>query len=229
MNRTVIDCDEKDGQLQVAVGPSPFWENPPEKDRQPLLCSTDQVLVCIGRRPQSFSMGLENIGVQTDDKGWITADERMQTSVNNVYAIGDILGPSRIMLAHAASAEGMVAAENATGTYRKMDYQAVPTAIFTAPEIACIGLSEQQAIAGGYEIRAESMLFRTIGKAQVTGEIAGEVKIVFDAKSGKVLGFISSGPIPRILLPKRPSPFGMGQRLETSALPFMHIQPTLKS
>ncbi len=106
-----------------------------------------------------------------------------------------------------------------------MDYQAVPTAIFTAPEIACIGLSEQQAIAGGYEIRAESMLFRTIGKAPVTGEIAGEVKIVFDAKSGKVLGFISSGPIPRILLPKRPSPVRHGATIGDIGIT-IHAHPT---
>lgn len=100
----------------------------------------------------------------------------MQTNVNNVYAIGDILGPFRIMLAHVASAEGIVATENAMGLAPKMDYQAVPAAIFTSPEVACVGLSEQQAIGGGYETRAESVLFRTIGKAQVTGEIGGEAK-----------------------------------------------------
>lgn len=194
LNRTVMDCEETEGRLQVAIGPSPYLENPSAKDRDPLICSVDKMLVCIGRQPNSFGLGLENIGVRTDDKGWIVADEQMQTHGDNVYAIGDILGPTRIMLAHVASTEGLIAAENAMGSNRKMDYRAVPAAIFTSPEVACVGLSEQQAIEEGYEIRAESALFRTIGKAQVTGEISGEAKIIYDAKDGNVLGVHIIGP-----------------------------------
>lgn len=159
-----------------------------------MIFSVDKMLVCIGRQPNSFGIGLENLGVRTDEKGWIGADELMQTNADNVYAIGDILGPSRIMLAHVASAEGIVAAENAMGLNRKMDYDAVPAAIFTSPEVACVGLSEQQAIEEGYEIHAESVLFRTTAKAQVTGEISGEAKIISDANSGKVLGVHIIGP-----------------------------------
>ncbi len=194
LNRTVIDCEEIDGRLQVAVGPSPFLEKPSDKDKEPLICSVDKMLVCIGRQPNSAGLGLQNPGVQTDEKGWIVADDYMQTNVDNVYAIGDILGPSRIMLAHVASAEGIVAAENAMGSNRKMDYHAVPEAIFTSPEVACVGLSEQQAIEGGYEIRTESVLFRTTAKAQVMGEIGGQAKIIYDANSGKVLGVHIIGP-----------------------------------
>jgi dihydrolipoamide dehydrogenase len=194
LSRTVIDWEEIDGRLKATIGPSPFLESPSDKDRDPLICIVDKILICIGRRPNSSGIGLESIGVQTDEKGWIVADEQMRTNAANVYAIGDILGPSRVMLAHVASAEGIVAAENVMGLNRKMDYSAVPGAIFTSPEVACVGLSEQQAQQEGYEIRSDSVLFRTIGKSQVIGEIAGEAKIVYDADNGKVLGVHMIGP-----------------------------------
>jgi dihydrolipoamide dehydrogenase len=111
-----------------------------------------------------------------------------------VYAIGDILGPEKIMLAHVASTEGQVAAENAMEKSRTMDYHVVPGAIFTTPEVANVGLSETQAIEQGYSVRADSVLFRTLGKAQVIGEIAGEAKIVSEADSGKILGVHIVGP-----------------------------------
>ena len=139
-------------------------------------------------------MGLEKIGVKTDQRAWIITNDRMETNVSHVYAIGDVLGPAKIMLAHVASAEGFIAAINAMGGNRKMDYEAVPGGIFTMPEVADVGLTEIQARERGYNARSDTVLFRTLGKAQVIGEIAGQAKIVSDAETGKILGVHLIGP-----------------------------------
>ena len=152
------------------------------------------MLVSVGRRPCTRNIGLENIGVTLDSRGWILADERMQTGVPGVYAVGDALGPSKVMLAHVASMEGAVAAENAAGGDRLMDYGLVPGAIFTMPEVANVGLTEAQAREKGIPVRSDTVLFRTMGKAQVIGEIAGEAKIISDAGTGRILGVHIVGP-----------------------------------
>jgi len=112
----------------------------------------------------------------------------MRTRAEHVYAVGDILGPAKIMLAHVASTEGMVAAENALGGDRKMDYHAVPGAIFTSPEVANVGLTEAQATAQGIACETHQVLMRTLGKAQVLGELAGEARVVVAVDSGRILG-----------------------------------------
>jgi dihydrolipoamide dehydrogenase len=112
-------------------------------------------------------------------------------------AIGDLLGPDHVMLAHVASAEAAVAVENALAkgqTRRRMDYRAVPSAIFTAPEVAAVGMSEAEAIGAGVTARSATVLFRSLGKAHVIGEIAGQAKIVFESQSGKILGVHLIGP-----------------------------------
>jgi dihydrolipoamide dehydrogenase len=146
------------------------------------------MLVCIGRQPNSAGIGLENIGIETDEKGWIVTDEHMRTGVENVYAVGDILGPPKVMLAHVASTEGLVAAENAMGSNYRMDYHAVPGAIFTSPEVANVGLTEAQAREQGIAYEAHQVLMRTLGKAQVLGELAGEARVIVEADSGRILG-----------------------------------------
>jgi dihydrolipoamide dehydrogenase len=156
--------------------------------------TAEKMLVCIGRRPLSADLGLERIGLACDARGWIAADDHLRTCVPDVFAIGDILGPAKIQLAHVASVEGRVAAENAMGMDRSMRYDAVPSAIFTMPEVANVGLSEDQARENGLDVRSETVLFRVIGKAQVMGEIAGEVKIVYDAPTGRILGLHLIGP-----------------------------------
>lgn len=178
----------------MTIGPSPFSDNLSEKDKKPLTEEADKILVCIGRRPLTADIGLETLGVKTDKKGWIPVSENMETNVPGVYAIGDVLGPSGIMLAHVASAEGSVAAENAMGNTKKMNYDVVPGAIFTMPEVADVGLTEAQAKEKGRTVRAESVLFRTIGKAHVMGEISGQAKIVSDPENGKILGVHIVGP-----------------------------------
>ena len=188
VNRTVTAHMDDGDKLGVTLGPSPFLENPSEKERTPQSLVVDKMLVCIGRQPNSAGIGLKNIGIRMDEKGWIITDDHMQTSVENVYAVGDILGPPKVMLAHVASTEGLIAAENAMGANRRMDYHAAPGAIFTSPEVANVGLTEAQAGEQGIDHVSHTVLMRTLGKAQVLGELAGEAKIVAESGSGRILG-----------------------------------------
>ena len=188
VNRTVAGYTDAGDRLEITLGPSPFLENPSEKDTIQETITVEKLLVAIGRQPGSADLGLETIGVETDKKGWIVADTRMRTRAEHVYAVGDILGPAKIMLAHVASTEGMVAAENALGGDRKMDYHAVPGAIFTSPEVANVGLTEAQATAQGIACETHQVLMRTLGKAQVLGELAGEARVVVAVDSGRILG-----------------------------------------
>jgi dihydrolipoamide dehydrogenase len=188
VNKTVAKYKADGDKLSVTLGPSPFLGNPTDKEKERQTLEVEKMLVCIGRQPNSDDIGLENIGVQTDQKGWIVTDDQMQTNVENVFAVGDILGPAKVMLAHVASTEGLIAAENAMGADRKMDYHAVPGGIFTSPEVANVGLTEAQAKEQGISYESHKVLMRTLGKAQVLGELAGEAKIVSEAASGRVLG-----------------------------------------
>lgn len=165
-----------------------------EKKGAAMTLEVDAALVCIGRKAHAEDLGLKGIGVETDERGWIRAGEDMQTSAPHVYAIGDALGPEKIMLAHVAAREGMVAAENAMGQKAAMDYRAVPSVIFTMPEVANVGMTEAQSREAGVAVRTDKVLFRSLGKPHVLGEIAGEVKIVSHAESGKVLGVHLVGP-----------------------------------
>ena len=195
MVRRVVESVDRTGEkLRVTIGPSPLVSGLTEKEKEPLTVEADKMVVCVGRKPNTAAMGFEKLGIEMDGKGWIIADEQMRTNVPDVYAIGDILGPSKIMLAHVASAEAAVAAENAMGGNRIMAYDAVPGAIFTSPEVANVGLTEAQARERGFSVRADTVLFRTLGKAQVIGEIAGEAKIISDAENGRILGVHMIGP-----------------------------------
>ena len=179
---------EAKGKLQVTILPVSSKDNPPGKEQAPRVLEVEKMLVCIGRKPNTENTGIETLGVQTDDGGWVITNERMETAAADVYAIGDLLGPSKVMLAHVASAEGQVAAENAMGAERTMNYDVVPGAIFTMPEVANVGLTETEARKQNDHVRADSVLFRALGKAHVLGEMAGEAKIVWDADNGKILG-----------------------------------------
>ncbi len=189
--RLVTSCKIEGGKAKVAVSSAVEGV---ESAGDPLEMEAERVLVCVGRGPRAESIGLETVGARADGKGWIAVNERMETSASGVYAVGDALGPGRPMLAHVASAEGLVAAENATGGDRRMDYDTVPTAIFTTPEAAGVGLTESQARQRGLDARSDSALFRSLGKAHVIGEIAGLAKLVWDQKTGKILGVHILGP-----------------------------------
>lgn len=225
VSQSVESVREKGEKLCVTTGPSIFSQEKKEKNL-PLEIEAEKVLVCIGRKPDTANLGLENLGIKTDDRGWIIADERMETNIPGVYAIGDVLGPSKIMLAHVASAEGLVAGENAAGGNQVMKYDAVPGAIFTMPEVANVGLSEAQAREQGYNVRADTTLFRTLGKAHVIGEIAGQAKIVSDAENGRILGVHIVGPHAADLIAEPTLAVRMGATVKDLA-ETVHAHPTL--
>ncbi len=147
---------------------------------------TEQVLISIGRSLNSESIGLETAGVSRGSRGEIVVNERMETSIPGIYAIGDVTG--KILLAHVASHQGLVAAENALGGGSVMDYSTVPSAIFTMPEIGSVGLREKQAVERGLKYRVGRFQFRGLGKAHAMGEITGIVKVVSDADTDRILG-----------------------------------------
>ncbi|MBI4680429.1 MAG: dihydrolipoyl dehydrogenase [Nitrospirae bacterium] len=152
----------------------------------------EKVLVSIGRAINSKDIGLENIGVKTGQRGEIITNDRMETNVKGVYAVGDVTGG--IMLAHMASKEGMIAAENALGGDAVINRSVVPAAIFTSPEIASVGLREKQALDKGYRIKIGRFQFRALGKAHAMGEISGLIKIIADGQNDKILGAHIIGP-----------------------------------
>lgn len=226
VNRTVQSTVEEDGKLTVTFGPSPFLDNPTEKEQQKTTGETEKLAVCVGRKPNSDGLGLENIGVNTDKGGWVIVDDKMQTSAENVYAIGDLLGPARVMLAHVASTEGEIAVENCFDADKTMVYDHIPGAIFTSPEIGNIGLSEREAREKYDNVRGDSVLFRTSGKAQVLGEIAGQAKIVSDSDSGKILGVHIAGAHATDLLGEASLAITMGASVKDLAKT-IHAHPTL--
>lgn len=146
----------------------------------------EKVLVSIGRAVNSENMGLEEVGVNKGQRGDIIVDEKLQTNVPGIYAIGDVIGG--IMLAHLASKEGIVAAENAMGGDSRVNYDVVPAAIFTSPEIGSVGLREKQVAEKKINYKVGKFQFRGLGKAHAMGEISGMFKIISDADTDKILG-----------------------------------------
>jgi len=190
--KSVTECQHSGTGLTIKMGPSPFLSPETISDEQEI--KTDAMLVCIGRKPNSRGIGLKNMGVAMDAEGWIIANEKMETNIPGIFAIGDVLGPSKIMLAHAASSEGLAAADNASGQQRIMNYDIVPNAVYTIPEIAGVGHTTQSAEKLFPHVRSDTVLFRHIGKAHVVGEIAGQGKIISDSDTGKILGIHIIGP-----------------------------------
>ena len=149
------------------------------------------VLVAAGRKPNLENLGLPEAGIQADKKG-IEVNSRMETNSPGVYAIGDATG--KWLLAHFASAQGEVAAENAMGREVQLESRAVPRCVYTLPEVASVGMTEKEAKEGGYDYRVGRFPFSASGKAAVIGERNGFVKILSEAKYGEVLGVQIFGP-----------------------------------
>ncbi len=147
---------------------------------------TEKVLLAVGRRPNVENLGLEAAGVRYDKRKGIAVDDGMRTNVPGLYAIGDVVGGA--MLAHVASKEGVVAAENALGLDSHMDYKVVPNCIFSDPEAASVGLSEEEAQTQGYQVKIGRFPFNGNGKALIQGQPEGFVKVVAEAQYGEILG-----------------------------------------
>jgi len=152
----------------------------------------DRVLVAVGRRPYTAGLGLEAVGVARDERGRVRVDGRFETSVPGIHAIGDaIAGP---MLAHKAEDEGIACAELLAGQAGHVNYDAIPNVIYTAPELAAVGRTEQECREAGREVRVGTAAFFPNGRARAMEEREGLVKIVADARSDRVLGVHILGP-----------------------------------
>jgi len=156
-----------------------------------LELETDKVLIATKRRPLTRELGLEKIGVQTRD-GFIVVDEHMRTSILNIYAVGDITGGK--MFAHAAVAGGIVAAENIAGLGSAINYKTIPTCMYTSPEAASVGLSEDEAKQEGYNVVVGKFPLLASSAALAMGEREGFAKVVCDGESGEILGVHLIGP-----------------------------------
>lgn len=152
----------------------------------------EKALVAVGRSVVSQGIGLEDVGVECAEKGAIRVNEKMETNIPGVYAVGDVLGT--VMLAHVASAQGTVAVANALGESQKFSYQAVPGCVYTRPEVASVGLKEDEAKEAGHEVATSKFQFTALGKAMIMGETTGFVKVVADKKTEEVLGVSIVGP-----------------------------------
>ncbi len=145
----------------------------------------EMCLVAVGRKPYTENLNLSQVGVGMHN-GFISVNDRMQTDVSGIYAIGDVTGKS--MLAHVASHQGIVAAENAAGISVAMDYTAVPAVIFTHPEIATVGYTLEQAQKAHLDAKKDSFPFAALGKAKASGDTEGFVELISEKKTGKILG-----------------------------------------
>jgi len=146
----------------------------------------DMVLVSAGMRPNSGNLNLEKLGVKLDKAGFIDVNDQLQSSIPNIYAIGDVAGGP--LLAHKASHEGIVAAESVAGKGHKADWKSVPYAVFTDPEIAGIGMTEKEAKDSGKKIKIGRFPYRAVGKAIATQSVDGFTKVISDADTDEILG-----------------------------------------
>jgi len=184
----------------------------------------DVVLVAVGMKPRSRGIGLEEIGVEIDPRGFVKTNEFCETNVKGVFAIGDVSGQP--MLAHKASKEGEVAAEVIAGKHAGKDWVTVPGIIFTDPEVATVGLTEQQAKEQGFSFKAGKFPFSVLGRAVVIGETDGFVKVVTDTKSGRILGIHIVGPSASDLISEAALALEVVATAEDMALT-IHPHPTL--
>lgn len=184
----------------------------------------EKLLVSIGRRLNSSGLGLEEVGVELDRRGTIMVNDRMETNVDGVYAIGDVVGG--ILLAHTATAEGLVAAANATGGSAVIDYKVVPACIFTSPEVGSVGLNTDKAAEQGIEVNVSRFSFGALGKAMAMGEDRGFVQLLIDPKTDKLLGAQIMGPHASDLIHEAAVAIKLGATAEDIATT-IHAHPSL--
>jgi dihydrolipoamide dehydrogenase len=176
-NTSVKALEKLDDRLKVTVAAT--------KGEETIECDT--LLMAVGRRPNTENLGLEAVGVELDENGWIRVDGHCQTTAAGIFAVGDVAGPP--MLAHKASHEGIVAAERAAGAEtRPLNLDNIPSCTYCHPEVASVGRTEKQALEDGFDIKVGKFPFSANGRALTAGAADGMVKIVADAKYGEVLG-----------------------------------------
>jgi dihydrolipoamide dehydrogenase len=184
----------------------------------------DYVLVTVGRKPNTDELGLEQIGIEMADRGLIKVDKQSKTSVDGIYAIGDIVpGPA---LAHKASYEGKVAAEAISGEPAEVDYLAMPAVVFSDPELASVGYSEAEAKEAGYDVKASKFPFGANGRALSLNDAEGFMKLITRKEDGLVLGAQIAGPNASDMIAELGLAIEAGMTAEDIALT-VHAHPTL--
>lgn len=184
----------------------------------------DRVLVAIGRQPNANGIGLENTGVETDDKGFVQVDEKQRTTDEKILAIGDVIGG--MMLAHKATYEGKIAAEVIAGKPAEYDARAVPAVVYTDPQIAYCGLTEEEAERQGRDVDIEKFPWKASGRATTMGVSEGLTKLVIDPDSDRILGMGITGRDAESLISEGVLAVEMGALAEDLALS-IHPHPTL--
>jgi dihydrolipoamide dehydrogenase len=205
----------QDGQVTLTV----------ETDKgQRSELTADRVLVSVGRKSYTTGLGAAEIGVAFDERGCIVVDQHYQTNVPGVYAIGDVIaGP---MLAHKAEEEGVALAERLAGKAGHVNYDVIPSVVYTWPEVATVGLSEEAAKASEIPYKAGTFFFLANGRARCMDETDGMVKIIADAKTDRVLGVHIVGPRASDLIAEAVMAMEFGAAAEDIART-MHAHPTL--
>jgi dihydrolipoamide dehydrogenase len=185
----------------------------------------EQALISIGFKPNTRDLGLESVGVQLNERGFVKIDERMATNLPGIWAIGDVTG--QLLLAHVASAQGVVCAEHICGVESvTLDYRMMPRATFCQPQVASFGYTEAQAMEAGYKVKVGRFNFIANGKALGLGDYMGFAKLVTDEKYGEILGAHIIGPDVSELLPE----LTLAQRMEITSAEIarnIHAHPTL--
>lgn len=184
----------------------------------------DKLIVAVGRKPYTQGLGFEAAGVTLDERGFVKVDERYRTSAPNVYAIGDVIGG--LMLAHKAIEEGVALAEQLAGHHAQVNYNAVPSVVYTTPEIAWVGKSEEQAKAAGFQVKTGVSSFMASGRAKALEQAVGIVKVISDVKTDRILGVHMVGPYASELIAESVLALEYAASTEDVALT-MHAHPTL--
>jgi len=189
---------------------------------EPLRC--DRVLLAVGRLPYTEGLGLESVGIELDEKGRIPVDERFATSAEGVFAVGDVIrGP---MLAHKAGEEGVACVEHLVTGFGHVNYDAIPGVVYTRPEIASVGKTEEQLKEEGIEFRKGTSPFLANGRARSLGQTAGFVKVLADAETDRILGVHILGPRAGDLIAEAAVAIEFGASSEDLARS-CHAHPTL--
>jgi dihydrolipoamide dehydrogenase len=190
--------------------------------QEPIEC--DRVLAATGRRPATDDLGLDTVGIALDKRGCIPVDGQFRTSVAGVYAIGDCIpGP---MLAHKAEEDGVACVEAMQSGWAHVDYDLVPAVVFTHPEIAAVGKTEEQLTAAGVAFKKGVFPFRANGRARTINDTVGKVKVLADAATDRVLGVHIIGPAAGDLIGEAAAALNFGATAEDIAR-VCHAHPTL--
>ncbi len=213
--RLVDIAEAENGELIVTLE---------SKDEGKYQLNCDRVIHTIGKQPNTRGLGLNEIGIDTREDGSIVVDDTMQTSLTHHYAVGDCTGAP--YLAHRATKQGTISAEVIAGLPSEYDYRGVPRVIFSEPEIAFVGMSEQEAKDAGYEVVTGQASFAASGRAMTEDEAEGMVKIIAEASTGAVIGVQLVGPEATDLVSEMSLAIEMGALLEDLSFT-IHPHPTL--